>query len=157
MSKSIAAAASVAVNAAPAKTFAAALALDPVRIVQPKGMIPGVASVAGQSGPWSMEGQTRTMTLTDKGSVEETLIEIEPLGYRYRIGNFTGPFRMLVREARARFYVQPRGEGSLLTWTYEFEPKGAIAATILSFLVDSQWNAFMDATLQRLKDEIERA
>jgi len=157
MPKPIAAAASIAINASPARVFAATLALDPATIVQKKGLIPGVRSVAGQTGAWSAVGQSRKLTLTDGAGAEETLIALEPNGYRYRVAAFTGPFSHIVRDANARFEVAPRGEGSMLTWTYEFTPKGSLSAAILSFLVDSQWNAFMDAALLRLKDEIERA
>jgi hypothetical protein len=157
MQKPIAAAASIAVDAAPATTRAAALALDPVKIVQPRGLIPGVRALAGQTAPWTTAGQTRTLTLSDGSTVVETLAALEADGYRYRVSDFSGPFRFLVKEAHARFAVAPRGEGSTLTWTYAFTPKGGLAAAILSFLVDSQWNGFMDATLRRLKDDIERA
>jgi hypothetical protein len=157
MQKPVAAAASIAVSADPAKVRAAALALDPVKIVQPKGLLPGVRSVAGVTAPWSAPGQTRTLTLTDGSTLAETLVAIEEDGYRYRGSDYSGPFRFLVKEANARFAVAPRGDGATLTWTYEFTPKGGLAAAILSFLVDSQWNAFMDAALARLKADIERA
>lgn len=157
MQTPIAATATIPVNASPDRTRAAALALDPVRIVRARGLIPGVTAVSGQTGPWSAEGQTRRLTLSDGATAEETLIALEPGGYRYRVANFTGPFRFLVKEANARFEIAPRAEGSMLTWSYEFTPTGGLAAAILSFLVDSQWNAFMDAALERLKSEIERA
>jgi carbon monoxide dehydrogenase subunit G len=157
MPEPIAAVASISVNASPQKTRAAALALDPVKTVRARGLIPGVKAVSGQTGAWSAQGQTRTLTLTDGATAEETLVALEPGGYRYRIAKFTGPFARLVKEAQARFEVAPRGDGSNLTWTYEFHARGALSAAILSFLVDSQWNAYMDAALERLKDEIERA
>jgi hypothetical protein len=157
MPEPIAAVASISVNASPEKSRAAALALDPVKVVRARGLIPGVKAVSGQTGAWSAQGQTRTLTLTDGATAEETLVALEPGGYRYRIGNFTGPFARLVKEAHARFETAPRGDGSILTWTYEFHAKGGLSAAILSFLVDSQWNAYMDAALARLKDGIERA
>jgi carbon monoxide dehydrogenase subunit G len=157
MPSPIPAAASIAVNASPAKTLAAVLALDPARIVAKRGLIPGVKSVTGQTAAWSAPEQTRQLTLTDGARARETLIALEPAGYRYRVGDFTGPFAHLVKEANARFDVSPRGDGSTLTWTYEFTPKGGLSAAILSFLVDNQWNSFMDAALARLKDDIERA
>ncbi len=157
MQKPIAAIASITVAAAPAATLAAALAIDPVSIVLARGILPGVRSIQGQTGPWSSPGQTRTLTLTDGSTVEETLVALHADGYRYRIAKFSGPFRFLVTEANARFDVAAHTGGSALTWTYAFDPKGALAAAILSFLVDSQWNGFMDAALARLKPTIERA
>jgi carbon monoxide dehydrogenase subunit G len=157
MLKPIRAAASIAVNASQTAALEAILALDPVRIVAKRGLIPGVKSVDGQTGAWSAPGQTRRLLLTDGARAEETLIAIDSSGYRYRIDKFTGPFSHIVKEANARFEVAPRGEGSTLAWTYEFQPKGGLSAAILSFLVDSQWNAFMDAALERLKADIESA
>ncbi len=157
MQKPVAAAASIAINADPARVRAAALALDPTKIVQAKGLLPGVRGVAGQTGTWSAPGEKRMLTLTDGSTLVETLVAIEPDGYRYRGSEYSGVFRFLVKEANARFAVAPRGDGATLTWTYEFTPHGGLSAAILSFLVDSQWNAFMDATLERLKTEIERA
>ncbi len=153
----ITATASISVNASPEKTRAAALALDPVALVRARGLIPGVKAVSGQTSAWTAPGQSRTLTLTDGATVRETLVALDSGGYRYRVDGFTGAFSHIVREANARFDVSPRGEGSTLTWTYEFQPKGGLSAAILSFLVDSQWNAFMDAALVRLKDAIERA
>lgn len=156
MQEPIKAAASIAIAADPAKTRAAALALDPAKIVRKRGLIPGVRAVAGRTAAWSETGQTRTLTLSDGSTAVEKLVALDPDGYRYRITDFSGPFRFIVKEANARFAVAPRGDGSMLTWTYEFTPKGSLAAAILSFLVDSQWNGFMDAALQRLKEDIER-
>jgi hypothetical protein len=156
MLEPIQAVASISIAADKAKTCAAALALDPVKIVRAKGLIPGVKSLAGQLGPWSEAGQTRRLTLTDGSTAVETLMALEPDGYSYRISELTGPFRLIVKEANARFSVSARGDVSILTWTYEFMPKGGVAAAALSFLVDSQWNGFMDAALERLKDDIER-
>lgn len=157
MPEPVAAVASIAVNASPAKTLAAALAMDPAKFVRARGLLPGVKSVSGQTGAWSAPGQTRQLTLTNGARAEETLIALEPAGYRYRIARFTGLFSAIVKEAHARFDVTPRGDGSMLRWTYEFQPTGGLSAAILSFLVDSQWNAYMDAALARLKDDIERA
>ncbi len=157
MQTPIAATASITVAALPATTLAAALAIDPVSTVLTRGIIPGVRSVKGQTGPWSSPGQTRTLTLTDGSTVEETLVALHADGYRYRIAKFSGLFRFIVAEANARFDVAAHAGGSTLTWTYAFTPKGAMAAAILSFLVDSQWNGFMDAALSRLKPAIERA
>ncbi len=156
MQEPIKAAASIALAADAGTTRAAALAFDPAKIVQKRGLIPGVKSVSGQTVPWSAAGQTRTLTLSDGSTVVESLVALEPDGYRYRISDFSGPLKYIVKEAHARFAIAPRGEGSILTWTYEFTPKGRLAAAILSFLVDSQWNGFMDAALARLKENIER-
>lgn len=137
------------------KTFALALGFDAPAIVRPQGLLPGVKSVAGTTGAWSKAGQKRTLTLTDGSSVEETLVEVGPASYKYRVANFSGPFKFLVKEANAAFAVEPRQNGSTLIWTYEFTPSSALAAPIVSVIASSFWTGWMDAALERLKDALE--
>ena len=147
--------ASIFIKAPADKTFALALGFDAPAIVRPQGLLPGVRSVAGTIGAWSKAGQQRTLTLTDGSSVEETLIEVGPASYRYRVANFSGPFKFLVKEANAAFAVEPRQNGSTLIWTYEFAPTSALAAPIVSLIASSFWTGWMDAALERLKDALE--
>jgi hypothetical protein len=155
MPEPIVAAASIFVNASPEITLGKALGFDVPSVVQKRGLLPGVRSVSGATGAWAKAGEKRQLTLTDGSRVEETLVEISPAGYAYRVTNFTGPFKFLVKEANASFAVEPRRDGAMLTWTYEFLPSSAIASPIISFLVDTGWNDWMDAALERLKDAIE--
>lgn len=146
---------SIFIKAPVEKTFAMALGFDAPAIVRPKGLLPGVKSVAGTIGAWSKAGETRSLSLTDGSSVEETLIEVGPASYKYRVANFSGPFKYLVKEANASFAVEPRQNGSALTWSYEFTPISAMAAPIVSFIASSLWPGWMDAALERLKEAIE--
>jgi hypothetical protein len=149
--------ASIFVRRAPEKVLERAMDFDAPSVVRKRGLLPGVRSVSGATGAWTNVGQKRQLVLTDGSRVEETLVDITPSSYAYRVADFTGPIRLLVREAKASFAVEPRRDGSMLTWTYEFKPKSALAAPIISFLVDTAYNAWMDAGLERLKDAIEAA
>ncbi len=137
------------------KTFALALGFDVPAIIKRQGLLPGVKSVAGTAGAWSQAGQKRILTLTDGSNVEETLIEVAPSSYKYRVANFSGPFKFLVKEANAAFAAEPRQNGSTLIWTYEFTPTSALAAPIVSVIASSLWTGWMDAALERLKDVLE--
>lgn len=146
---------SIFIKAPVEKTFAMALGFDAPAIVRPKGLLPGVKSVAGTIGAWSKVGETRRLSLTDGSSVEETLVEIGPSSYKYRVGEFSGPFKYLVKEANASFAVEQRQNGSALTWSYKFTPTSAMAAAVVSFIASSLWTGWMDAALERLKAAIE--
>ncbi|NWG93073.1 MAG: SRPBCC family protein [Parvularculaceae bacterium] len=146
---------SIFVRAPVEKAFAFALGFDAPSIVRKRGPLPGVKSVSGTTGAWSSAGQKRKLTLTDGSGVEETLIEVGPSSYKYRVGALTGPFKFLVKEMNASFEVEPRKDGSMLTWTYAFTPASPLAAPVVSFIADALWPQWMDAALERMKDALE--
>lgn len=146
---------SVFIKAPVETTFAFALGFDVPAIVQKQGLLPGVRAVSGTTGAWSSAGQKRSLTLSDGSGVEETLIEVGTSSYKYRVGALTGPFKFLVKEMNASFEVEPRKDGSMLTWTYAFTPTSPLAGPIVSFIADALWPQWMDAALERMKDALE--
>lgn len=146
---------SIFIKAPVEKAFAFALGFDVPSIVHKHGPLPGVKSVSGTTGAWSNAGQKRKLTLTDGSGVEETLLDVGPNSYKYRVAGLTGPFKFLVKEMNASFEVEPRKDGSMLTWTYAFTPTSPLAGPILSFIADSLWPQWMDAALERMKNALE--
>jgi hypothetical protein len=146
---------SIFIKAAVPEAFAFALGFDVPAIVQKRGMLPGVKSLSGATSAWSTAGQKRKLILTDGSTAEETLIEIGPSSYKYRVGGLTGPFKFLVKEMNASFEVEPRKDGSFMTWTYAFTPTSPLAGPIVSFIADALWPQWMDAALERMKDALE--
>ncbi len=154
MTAAICADASIFISAPVEKTFATARSFDAPRIVRRKGLLPGVRSVDGPD-RWGDVGDRRRLTLTDGSGVEETLLDLGAQSYRYRVSGFSGPFRFLVKEAQASFVVERQGEGSILRWSYEFAPTSPFAAPVVSFIAGAPWIQWMDAALERIKDEAE--
>jgi hypothetical protein len=147
---------SIEVSAPSGRAFEALCRFDAVSIIKKHGVLPGVASVAGQTAAWSAPGQQRLLTLTDGASVRETLTDFGAASYDYRVEDFTGPIAGLVAHARGRFEAAPEpGAAARITWRYEFTPSSAAAAPLLRFFVSALWPGYMRAALRRLKESIE--
>lgn len=99
------------------------------------GPIPPVRECTGQVGPWSAAGQTRTVVLADGSSNLETLRVAErPSEYGYRLTDFTGPMKALVRSVDGRFTFVPEGGGTRVTWSWELHAANPVARTLLPVL-----------------------
>jgi hypothetical protein len=87
------------------------------------GPIPAVKATADLSGPWRTPGASRTVLLSDGGSVHEELTDYErPAYFAYRVTGFPPPFGRLVRSARGRWWFAGDESRTLIRWTYSFEP-----------------------------------
>lgn len=97
-------------------------------------MLPGVVEVRDQTGAWDAVGQTRTLVLTDGGTVKETLALVTPPTFAYDLSTFTGFFGRLVATGRSEWRVDEHDEGSSIAWTYTFTARpgwGLVVAAIL--------------------------
>jgi hypothetical protein len=97
-------------------------------------VLPGVVEVRDQGGGWDAVGQTRTLVLSDGGTVKETLSDVTPPLFAYDLSAFTGFFGRLVASGRSEWRVGEHPEGSLIEWTYTFTAKpgwGVAVAAIM--------------------------
>jgi hypothetical protein len=87
-------------------------------------VIAPIASVEGQEGEWGTAvGQTRTIKLSDGGTVLETLTELErPHHFAYSISNVTGMLKPLVVAASGSWTFEPVGTGVRITWAWDVTP-----------------------------------
>lgn len=109
-------------------------------------MLPGVIEVRDQTGAWDAVGQTRTLVLTDGGTVKETLTAVSEPTFAYGLSTFTGFFRRLLASGPVGVAHRPDGEGSSIEWTYAFTAKpgwGLLVATILKLA----WAPYMRRVL----------
>lgn len=88
------------------------------------GAIPAIREVTGQEGDWgSSVGQTRTIVLTDGGTMRETLTELDrPNRFGYTITGLTGMMKPLVVSATGTWSFEPVGTGVRITWAWEVVP-----------------------------------
>lgn len=88
------------------------------------GAIPAIREVTGQEGDWgSAVGQTRTIRLTDGGTMRETLTELDrPHRFGYTISDITGMMRPLVVSVAGTWSFHPVGTGVRITWAWEVTP-----------------------------------
>lgn len=117
-------------------------------------IFPGVVRVDGQKGTWDRVGGSRTLRLTDRGTMLETLIEHVPgRSFAYEITRITDPFRLLVRGVRGEWSFAPDGEGTVVRWTWEFAPqvgrRGVVAAVVVPL-----WRAHMGRMIRLLVTRI---
>lgn len=104
------------------------------------GVLPAVVEVRDQKGGWDAAGQTRTIVLSDGGTVLETLRSAEAPRFVYDLTHFTGLFGLLVANAHSEWVVTA-GDGDAakttsIVWTYAFTSK--------------PWRGFLIAPIVRL-------
>lgn len=140
----------------PDRTFEILTPSDPSRFYGKFGPIPATVKVTDQTGAWDAVGQTRTLHLSDGGSVVETLKSVEaPHRFAYQLTDFTGVFGALVAFARAEWDFDAAEGGTRIGWTYTFYAQPARGA-ILAVIVKLFWAPYMRKVLPGLVDEVRR-
>jgi hypothetical protein len=134
------------VDAPPHEVFPRLTQHDATRFYPRSGVLPAVVAVRDQTGGWDAAGQTRTLVLSDGGTVRETLrVVTEPL-FAYDLSDFTGVFGVLVAGARSEWRVVAEGEGSSIAWTYAFTSKPGWGL-VLAAIVSLAWAPYMRKVL----------
>lgn len=115
------------------------------------GLIPAVRRSEGQQGAWGRVGQTRTVVLADGSRNLETLVAVAPpADYRYRLTDFTGPMKLLVRTVEGRFAFEPHGAESRATWTWELHATHPLARLAFPVLAAS-WHTMARSMWPRFR------
>ena len=114
------------------------------------GPIPPVARCDGQVGEWGTLGQSRTVVLADGSSNLETLVGADraALDYRYRLSDFTGPFKALITGVDGQFTFVPEGTGTRVTWSWKMHPVNPVTGALLP-VVGFFWRRWAAAMWQR--------
>ncbi|MCU1361103.1 MAG: hypothetical protein JWN99_2392 [Ilumatobacteraceae bacterium] len=88
------------------------------------GPISPIAEVDGQQQQWgSAVGQTRTIKLSDGGTMLETLTTLDrPHRFGYTISNVTGMMKPLVVSADGMWTFDAAGTGVRITWAWDVTP-----------------------------------
>lgn len=98
-----------------------------------------------------VEGSARRVcTFADGHVQEERILDYSPERRAYRYEVVSG---VPMRNARGRFAVEPRGNGSAVVWDSEFEAPDAAAAAEL----ERRWAGAIEAVLAALARAIEGA
>lgn len=109
---------------APPDVFARVVPVD-LASVFPR--IPGVPTITGveqQSGPWDHTGASRYPQFSDGSQVFEQLTEYtNGHSFAYQLTGFTNFLRRLTLGVRGEWTFTPDGVGTMLRWTYEFQPR----------------------------------
>ena len=118
--------------------------------------LPGVVRVHGQPPTWDAVGFTRTLELSDGGSVVETITSSDPgVSFAYDLHDFRRLFGRLVTGARAEWTFVPEGATTRIRWSYAFHPRpgrGLVVDAIVLLL----WAPYMRRVLPTIVAAIER-
>ncbi|GAB3587678.1 SRPBCC family protein [Calidifontibacter terrae] len=112
--------------------------------------IPPIKDVRGQVGQWGSAGQTRTIVLTDGGTMLETLDRVDrPDSFGYTISQVTGAMKPLVTSAIGRWDFEAAGTGTRITWTWLVTPTtvGRLAMPVFG----AMWNGYASKALAQLE------
>lgn len=91
-------------------------------------------------------GQTRTLVLSDGGTVRETLRIVSAPIFAYDLSHFTGFFAGLVDGGRSEWRVDGQLTGSKITWTYSFNAKRG-CGLVVAAIVRLAWARYMRRVL----------
>ncbi|MFM2076469.1 MAG: hypothetical protein RJA49_359 [Actinomycetota bacterium] len=115
-------------------------------------VISPITSVEGQDGVWGTSvGQTRTIKLSDGGTVLETLTEIErPHHFAYSIINVTGMLKPLVVAASGKWTFEPVGTGVRITWAWDVTPTDTLGRYAMP-LFGRLWSGYARQALDQIE------
>jgi hypothetical protein len=130
--------------------------IDPSKFYPRYGPLPAVTAVHDQSGSWDTVGRTRTLILSDGGSVIETITDTDSPGlFAYELSDFQKIFGKLVKGARAEWRFERVTGGTRIRWTYTFFPLPR-AGWIIGLIVSLFWGPYMKRVLPDIIREVER-
>jgi hypothetical protein len=99
------------------------------------GPIPAIREVTDQDGEWGAVGQSRTIKLTDGGSMREELTTVDrPHAFGYTLTEITGPMNLLAASVDGRWSFDPVGTGVRITWAWTVHPASSVAELAMPLL-----------------------
>lgn len=112
------------------RAFDRALAADLTTLfVSRTAAIAPITEVRDQQGEWGTVGQERTIVLSDKTAMRETLTKVDrPRVFGYRITVVAGAMRLLVGGADGSWEFADEAGGCRITWSWTIDPATRPAA-----------------------------
>lgn len=131
--------------------------IDLTAIFKGYGPLPSVTSIENQVGNWDASGQTRTVHLSDRSSVQEQLTKYDhPQYFSYTVSGFSGLLGLLTTSANGEWWFSPNSLGhTMIEWRYIFNPRSILAVPILWLITNLLWRNYMNQAIQRSKVLIE--
>lgn len=120
------------------------------------GPIPPVKAVRDQTGDWDAAGQTRTVSLTGGGSMQERLTAVDaPHSFSYELSRVTGPMSPLAGHIDGEWRFEPAGTGTRVTWRWVIHPRSRWSAPALPVL-GRLWRGYARQALEDLSEQLVR-
>ena len=145
------------VSADQTSAFEHIVPIDLTSIFKGYGLLPSVINTQNQVGAWNTAGQTRTVHLSDKSSVQEMLTKYEsPHYFSYTVSDFTGSLRFLVTSADGQWWFRVGSSGqTTIEWRYTFNARSVLAVPVLWLITKVLWRNYMHKVLQLSKAQVE--
>ncbi|WP_299485963.1 SRPBCC family protein [Acaryochloris sp. IP29b_bin.137] len=147
------------VTANQADAFEHIVPIDLTSIFKGYGPLPSVTGTQNQVGDWDTAGQTRTVHLSDKSSVQELLTKYEhPHYFSYTVSSFTNVLRFLITSANGEWWFTTGSSGQTdIKWRYAFNARSFLAIPVLWLITNILWRNYMCKVLQLSKAQIENS
>ena len=131
--------------------------IDLTSIFKGYGLLPSVISTQNQVGAWNTAGQTRTVYLSDKSSVQELLTKYDsPRYFSYTVSGFTSLLRFLVTSADGEWWFRVgSSDQTNIKWCYTFNARSILAVPLLWLITKVLWQNYMHQVLQLSKAQVE--
>lgn len=128
--------------------------IDLTSLFTGKGPLPAVVEVFGQDGRWDVVGRSRSVRLSDGSELREEITSVQnPDGrsaqFAYVVTGFSGLIGVVTDQATGEWSFTRNGEQTLIIWTYNFRPRGFLAAMPLMLIVRVLWSTYMRDALRR--------
>lgn len=146
------------VTASQTVAFEHIVPIDLTSIFKGYGPLPSVTGIENQVGNWDIAGQTRTVHLSDRSSVQELLTKYEhPQYFSYTVSGFTGVLGFLTTSANGEWWFSVNSsDQTMIKWRYTFNARSVLAVPILWLITHLLWRNYMNNALQRSKALIEQ-
>jgi Polyketide cyclase / dehydrase and lipid transport len=147
----------ITVTANQAAAFKHIVPIDLTSIFKGYGPLPSVTGIENQVGDWDIAGQTRTVHLSDRSSVQELLTKYEhPRYFSYTVSGFTGVLGFLITSANGEWWFSTNSScQTTIEWRYTFNARSVLAVPILWLITNLLWRNYMRNALQRSKALLE--
>jgi hypothetical protein len=142
-------------HASPLRSWKVALQTPPNLFYPSFGPLPAVVAVHRQPADWDVVGYSRTLELSDGGSVVETITQSDPgVFFGYDLSAFQKPFGRLVSGARAEWTFSPEGATTRIRWSYAFYPLAGRGLAVRA-IVALFWAPYMRRVLPTIVTAID--
>jgi len=142
-------------NASALRSWTIALQSPPTLFYPSFGPLPAVVAVHGQPANWDVAGYSRTLELSDGGSVVETITHSDPgVFFGYDLTRFEKLFGRLVSGARAEWTFTPEGANTRIRWSYAFHPLAG-RSLVVRAIVALFWAPYMRRVLPTIVTAID--
>jgi hypothetical protein len=143
-------------RAAPDDAYRALTGLDVPAHFPRFGPLPAVAAITEAPATWTEVGATRLVHMSDASRFREQLVVADGARLSYRLSGLTGLLGLLVSGGRADWRLAPYGAGTVVDWTYSFDPRPG-RRPVVALVIALWWRRYMQRVMPAVVATLDRA